>query len=156
LQGGIQAYSRLLLFEGIGALIATMFIALLGVRLNPTRYMFIGVIAFGAGMLILSLVSVLLLAVVLLGLLGAFRVLFGTMSTTVMQIQSDDEFRGRVMSLHQLTWGSMALGSLMMGVIAEFAGVSMAIGLGGVLVLGCASIVALWMSQPRTGRVLES
>ena len=118
--------------------------------------MFIGVIAFGAGMLILSLVSVLLLAVVLLGLLGAFRVLFGTMSTTVMQIQSDDEFRGRVMSLHQLTWGSMALGSLMMGVIAEFAGVSMAIGLGGVLVLGCASIVALWMSQPRTGRVLES
>ncbi|GIS95381.1 MAG: hypothetical protein CM1200mP22_26180 [Dehalococcoidia bacterium] len=75
MQGGIQAYSRLLLFEGIGALIATMFIALLGVRLNPTRYMFIGVIAFGAGMLILSLVSVLLLAVVLLGLLGAFRVL---------------------------------------------------------------------------------
>ncbi|GIS95382.1 MAG: hypothetical protein CM1200mP22_26190 [Dehalococcoidia bacterium] len=53
------------------------------------------------------------------------------MSTTVMQTQSDDEFRGRVMSLHQLTWGSMALGSLMMGVIAEFAGVSMAIGLGG-------------------------
>ena len=155
LEGGIQAYSRLLLFEGIGGLIATMFIALMGVHLNPTRYMFIGVIAFGAGMLILGWVSVLWLAVVLLGLLGGFRVLFGTMSTTVMQIQSDDEFRGRVMSLHQLTWGAMALGSLMMGGLAELAGVSMAIGLGGVLVLGCVSMVGLWMLQPRTVRVLE-
>ena len=155
LEGGIQAYSRLLLFEGIGGLIATMFIALMGVHLNPTRYMFIGVIAFGAGMLILSWVSVLWLAVVLLGLLGGFRVLFGTMSTTVMQIQSDDEFRGRVMSLHQLTWGAMALGSLMMGGLAELAGVSMAIGLGGVLVLSCVSMVGLWMLQPRTVRVVE-
>ncbi len=155
LEGGIQAYSRLLLFEGIGGLIATMFIALMGVHLNPTRYMFIGVIAFGAGMLILGWVSVLWLAVVLLGLLGGFRVLFGTMSTTVMQIQSDDEFRGRVMSLHQLTWGAMALGSLMMGGLAELAGVSMAIGLGGVLVLGCVSMVGLWMLQPRTVRVVE-
>ena len=154
LQGGIQAYSRLLLFEGIGALIATMFIALMGVHLDPTRFMFIGVIAFGAGMLILSWVSVLWLAVVLLGLLGGFRVLFGTMSTTVMQIQSDDEFRGRVMSLHQLTWGAMALGSLMMGGLAELAGVSMAIGLGGVLVLIGVSMVALWMLQPRTVRVV--
>ena len=155
LEGGIQAYSRLLLFEGIGGLIATMFIALMGVHLNPTRYMFIGVIAFGAGMLILSWVSVLWLAVVLLGLLGGFRVLFGTMSTTVMQIQSDDEFRGRVMSLHQLTWGAMALGSLMMGGLAELAGVSMAIGLGGVLVLSCVSMVGLWMLQPRTVKVVE-
>ena len=155
LEGGIQAYSRLLLFEGIGGLIATMFIALMGVHLNPTRYMFIGVIAFGAGMLILSWVSVLWSAVVLLGLLGGFRVLFGTMSTTVMQIQSDDEFRGRVMSLHQLTWGAMALGSLMMGGLAEWAGVSMAIGLGGVLVLSCVSMVGLWMLQPRTVRIVE-
>ena len=155
LEGGIQAYSRLLLFEGIGGLIATMFIALMGVHLNPTRYMFIGVIAFGAGMLILTWVSVLWLAVVILGLLGGFRVLFGTMSTTVMQIQSDDEFRGRVMSLHQLTWGAMALGSLMMGGLAELAGVSMAIGLGGVLVLSCVSMVGLWMLQPRTVRVVE-
>ena len=155
LEGGIQAYSRLLLFEGIGGLIATMFIALMGVHLNPTRYMFIGVIAFGAGMLILGWVSVLWLAVVLLGLLGGFRVLFGTMSTTVMQIQSVDEFRGRVMSRHQLTWGAMALGSLMMGGLAELAGVSMAIGLGGVLVLSCVSMVGVWMLQPRTVRVVE-
>ena len=155
LEGGIQAYSRLLLFEGIGGLIATMFIALMGVHLNPTRYMFVGVIAFGAGMLILTWVSVLWLAVVILGLLGGFRVLFGTMSTTVMQIQSDDEFRGRVMSLHQLTWGAMALGSLMMGGLAELAGVSMAIGLGGVLVLSCVSMVGLWMLQPRTVRIVE-
>ena len=154
LEGGIKAYSRLLLFEGIGGLIATIFIALMGVHLNPTRYMFIGVIAFGAGMLILSWVTVLWLAVVLLGLLGGFRVIFGTMSTTVMQIQSDDEFRGRVMSLHQLTWGAMALGSLMMGGLAELAGVSMAIGLGGVLVLSCVSMVGLWMLQPRTVTVV--
>ena len=156
LQGGINTYSRLLLFEGIGALIATLFIALLGVHLNPTRYMFIGVIGFGVGMLVLSWISLLWLAVALLGLLGAFRVIFGTMSTTVMQIQSSDEFRGRVMSLHQLTWGAMALGSVMMGALAEWTGVSMTIGLGGILVLSCASIVALWMFQLRPARALES
>ena len=156
LQGGINTYSRLLLFEGIGALIATLFIALLGVHLNPTRYMFIGVIGFGVGMLVLSWISLLWLAMALLGLLGAFRVIFGTMSTTVMQIQSSDEFRGRVMSLHQLTWGAMALGSVMMGALAEWTGVAMTIGLGGVLVLSCASIVALWMFQLSPVRTLES
>ena len=118
--------------------------------------MFIGAIGFGVGMLVLSWISMLWLAVALLGLLGAFRVIFGTMSTTVMQIQSSDEFRGRMMSLHQLTWGAMALGSVMMGALAEWTGVSMTIGLGGILVLSCASIVALWMFQLRPARALES
>jgi MFS family permease len=156
LQGGINTYSRLLLFEGIGGLAATLAIAVLGAHLNPARFMFVGGIGFGLAMLALASISWLWLAVFAMGLLGGFRVIFGTLSTTLMQTQSADEFRGRVMSLHQFTWGATALGSLMMGAFAEGIGIPVTIAIGGGVVVVSATLVAIWMFRRRPDSVLDT
>jgi predicted MFS family arabinose efflux permease len=149
LGGGIDGYSRLLLFEGIGGLTATLAIAALGTRINPARAMFVGAIGLGLVMLALGGISWLSVAVALMALLGGFRVIFGTLSTTLMQTLSADEFRGRVMSLHQFTWGATALGSLMMGALAEDIGIQLTIACGGGVVVASALAVAIWMFRRR-------
>ncbi|MDA1218206.1 MAG: MFS transporter [Chloroflexi bacterium] len=156
LLGGINTYSRLLLFEGIGGLTATLAIAVLGTQIDPVRFMFVGGIGFGLGMLVLGGISWLWVAVVVMALLGGFRVVFGTLSTTLMQTLSADEFRGRVMSLHQFTWGATALGSLMMGAFAEGIGIPVTIALGGGVVVVSALSVAMWMFRSRPELVLDT
>jgi MFS family permease len=145
LRGGIDTYSRLLLWEGIGGLTATLAIAVLGTRINPARYLFVGGVGFGLGLLALGGIPWIWVAVVLMGLLGGFRVVFGTLSTTLMQTLSADEFRGRVMSLHQFTWGATALGSLMMGALAEGIGIRVTIAIGGGVAVVSALVLAMWM-----------
>jgi MFS family permease len=149
LRGGVDTFSRLLLFEGIGGLAATMAIAVLGVRINPTRFMFAGAIGFGLAILALGGISRIWVAVVLMALLGGFRVVFGTLSTTLMQTLSADEFRGRIMSLHQYTWGATALGSLLMGALAEGIGIPVTFTIGGGIVVASALAVAIWMFRSR-------
>lgn len=145
LTGGVGAYSRLLLAEGIGALAATLSIAILGSRVQPARYLLVSGLGFGLALLALGLAPSLVVAALIIGLVGGMRVVFGTMSTTMMQTLAAEEFRGRVMSLHQLTWGSTAIGSLMMGALGEGWGVSPAISAGGVAVAISTGLVALWV-----------
>lgn len=149
--GGVNSYSRLLLSEGIGALAATSAIAVLGTHISPTRYLFVAGIGFGIGLITLGLVSSLVLAAMVIGVVGGLRVVFATLSTTVMQTLAEDEFRGRVMSLHQLTWGSTAIGSAIMGALGERLGVSTAIAVGGAAVALSAVLVAVWMSRRPLG-----
>ena len=155
LQGGVNTYSRLLLFEGIGGLSATLIIAVLGSRIQPARFMFLGAIAFGLGLLALGFSSWLVAAILMMSLLGGSRVFFGTLSTTMMQTLSSDEFRGRVMSLQEFTWGASALGSLMMGTLAEGVGVPATAAIGGGVVVVGALAVALWMFWGRSAQVLD-
>jgi MFS family permease len=157
LTGGVGAYSRLLLAEGIGALAATLSIAILGSRVQPTRYLFVSGLGFGLALLVLGLAPSLVVAALIIGLVGGMRVVFGTMSTTMMQTLAAEEFRGRVMSLHQLTWGSTAIGSLMMGALGEGWGVSPAISAGGVAVAISTGLVALWVfRKPQAGPVADA
>jgi hypothetical protein len=46
-------------------------------------------------------------------------VMFLTVNNTMVQGVVDEEFRGRIMSLHQLTWGVTAIGGLLMGTLAQ-------------------------------------
>ena len=55
----------------------------------------------------------------------------GTMNTTVVQTLVDEEFRGRVLSINQLTWGASALGGLLMGYLAQRFDAPFAMTLGG-------------------------
>ena len=41
------------------------------------------------------------------------------MGTTIIQSNVKEEFRGRVMSISQLNWGSVAIGAVIVGYLAE-------------------------------------
>ena len=148
IEGGVRTYSRLLLSAGIGGLLATFLIALFGVSTHHVRVYSASGILLGLSLILLSRMDVLAGASLSLGLIGVCRVTFQTMGTTLLQHLSADEFRGRMMSIDQFTWGSSALGGLLMGVIGEKLGIESAFMIAGVLVVSTVVAVS-WLMLRR-------
>ena len=142
-QGGTATYSRFLLFIGIGGIIATLGITLLGRRARPAPLLAAAGVLVGVAYVAFSYIGVLALALGVAAVIGMLTVVKGTMSTTVVQTLVSDEYRGRVMSLMMFTWGAQAAGAVFMGGIAQVAGAPTAFAIGGVLVVVASS--AVWM-----------
>ncbi|MDA1278798.1 MAG: MFS transporter [Chloroflexi bacterium] len=113
--GDTDVYGQLLLGAGIGGLTATTAITLIGNRVRPALFLVVAGIGVGASQLAFARIEVLGVAIFLAGIIGGFKVVLGTMNSTVVQTLVDEEFRGRVMSINQFTWGASALGGLLMG-----------------------------------------
>lgn len=139
--GGEGAYGQLLLGTGIGGLTATTVITLIGRRIRPALYLMIAGVGVGAMQLLFARVDVLSIAILVAGVLGGFKVVLGTMNTTVVQTLVEEEFRGRVMSINQLTWGASALGGLLMGYLAQRFDAPTAMTLGGSVAIAATLLV---------------
>ena len=139
--GGEGVYGNLLLGAGIGGLTATTAITLIGKRVRPALYLIIAGVGVGATQLTFARMEVLSLAILVAGIMGGFRVVLGTMNTTVVQTLVDEEFRGRVMSINQLTWGASALGGLTMGYLAQRFDAPTAMTVGGTIAILATLIV---------------
>ena len=61
---------------------------------------------------------------IIFSLLSFSKVIFNTMSSTIIQSNVEEKFRGRVMSISQLSWGSVALGAILVGYLGEFISIS--------------------------------
>jgi MFS family permease len=138
---GLDAGGRLLLGAGIGGLLATTAITLIGKRVRPALYLVIAGIGLGTAQLIFSRVEIINFAIVIAGTIGGFKVVLGTMNTTVVQTLVDEEFRGRVMSINQLTWGASALGGLLMGYLAQRFDAPTAMTVGGTIAILATALV---------------
>ena len=135
--GDTETYGRFLLAVGIGGLVATFVITLIGTRAKPPLYVAIGGVAVGICYVVFGAVDILIYALGIAGFVGALGVVKGTMSTTVVQTLVSDQFRGRVMSLMNFTWGAQALGALLMGTLAQVWGAPFAF-----IVAGVSAVVA--------------
>ena len=135
--GDTATYGRLLLAIGIGGLVGTFAITLIGTRSKPPLYLALGGVSVGICYIAFGAVDLLMFALAIAGLLGGLSVVKGTMSTTVAQTLTSDAFRGRVMSLMNFTWGAQALGALVMGTLAQLWGAPFAF-----IVAGIAAIIA--------------
>ena len=141
-KGDTETYGRFLLAVGIGGLIATFTITLIGARAKPPLYVAIGGVAIGLCYVAFGAVDIFLIAVGIAGFVGALGVVKGTMSTTVVQTLVTDKFRGRVMSLMNFTWGAQAVGALFMGALAQLWGAPFAFGVAGVMAV--LATVGVW------------
>ncbi len=142
-QGDTETYGRFLLAVGIGGLVATFTITLIGTRAKPPLYLTIGGVAVGLCYFAFGAVDALMFALGIAGVVGALSVVKGTMSTTVVQTLVTDEFRGRVMSLMNFTWGAQAVGALFMGTLAQLWGAPFAFGVAGVMAV--LATVGVWL-----------
>ena len=59
--------------------------------------------------------------------------MFITVNNTMVQSLVAEEFRGRVTSVHQLSWGATALGGMLIGFLAQLVGAPFALTLGGLI-----------------------
>ncbi len=138
--GDIDDFGGLLLGSGIGASIGAFAMAWWGrpERMGQTM-LFMGV-AFGAALMMLAWSTALPVAILAMTAIGITGTLHQTARATIVQLATDNRYLGRVMSIHQLIWGSSALGGLIMGALASAIDVQFALGLGGAISAGAIAI----------------
>ena len=85
-------------------------------------------------------------------LIGVSSVVFVTVNNALVQTLVTEEYRGRVMSIHQLTWGATAFGGLLMGFLAQTFDASFALMVGGISITITTIVLGLpnrrWLSLP--------
>jgi MFS family permease len=101
-------------------------------------------IAFGALLIGAALAPTLLIELAVLLPLGAAMITFQATANSLLQLNSDPAFRGRVMALYVMVFlGSTPIGGPIVGWVAEQFGARTGLGLGGVATV-IASAVLLW------------
>ena len=151
---GPEGLGQLLGASGLGALAATLWLAGRRSAARLEAGMAGGALLFGLSCMGFAANHRLWLAWPLLILAGASVVAVTTSSTTLLQWLVPDALRGRIMALHGMAYlGSMPLGSLLAGAIAERWSVPTAFMAGGVLMLVLAGLLALQLA--RLGRELH-
>jgi MFS family permease len=153
---GIYGYSVLLASSGIGATVGAFVVASLGGLVRKERLTIAGTVVFGACLAgaalspayfpLTSAGSSRLVAasICLLGA-GFGAVLFYSSSMTVIQLAAPDHLRGRIMGIWMIVYsGSVPLGALWTGRVAQSWGVSFVMALSAVLCVVVGLIV--WIS----------
>jgi MFS family permease len=82
------------------------------------------------------------LAVPLLFGAGWASAAFLAINQTALQLQVDDDVRGRVMSIYLLTWGVLPLGQLAVGTFADFVGTPLAMFVSCIVALGFIAVIS--------------
>ena len=133
---------------GVGSLLGALNLAFSATR--PTRRrLYLSALLLGGFEILLALVSssALPLLVVLpaLAATGFFMSTTSASANTIVQSSAPDELRGRVMSVYMTVFtGTIPIGSLLTGFLAERLGAPMAIGLGGVVAGIAAVVILIW------------
>ena len=128
LKGDAQTLGLLTGALGAGALAGALFLASRKNILNMPRLTFMAAMTFASGLAVFSLSPFMMLSVAALVITGFGMIIQFNATNTLLQSISDEDKRGRVVSLYSLTFmGITPLGSLLAGAIAEYIGVPMTI-----------------------------
>ncbi len=124
LQGGSQMLGMLTGALGAGALSGAIFLASRqNINLIP-RITFLAAMMFAAGLAAFAISSVTILSMAALVITGFGMIVHFNATNSLIQNISDEDKRGRVISLYSLTFmGITPLGSLLAGAVAEYIGV---------------------------------
>lgn len=113
-------YGLLMSVMGIGALIGALTLASISKRGVKPVYLFAGGIGLGLFQILIGIQNSYTLTAFLLALSGWFMVTFTSSANTTIQINSADEFRGRVMSVYSLVFGGVTpIGSMYAGTLSQ-------------------------------------
>jgi MFS family permease len=146
LHEGAHGFGLLMAALGTGAIVGALALASL-VTGRPALSLILGAAGAATGLtLLLAGVRHFGAAMLLLTLVGLAQIVFMACCNTTLQLVVPDRMRGRIMSLYGFVLaGVTPLGSLLVGTIAEWFGVSIAYALGGGLGVACVlALGVLW------------
>lgn len=140
----------LLTTVGIGALIGALVIASLGEDARRGRLLTVGNLLFPSALLVFAFSRSFALSIGCLLLVGISFVSQNALANTLVQFETSDAMRGRVMSLYSLTMqGTMRLGALQAGLVADRVGAPLAVGIGALISLLYGVFVAVRFPRVR-------
>jgi MFS family permease len=143
LHTGPWGLGLLRLAPAVGALTTSVFLAHHPIRRAAGRRMFTAVIVFGLATIAFALSHSILLSMAILCVLGAADVVSVVVRSSLVQLETPDEMRGRVSAVNSLFIGtSNQLGEFESGVTASWFGLIPATILGGI---GSIVIALAWM-----------
>lgn len=127
----------------VGALLMSAYLARNPLKEKVGRIMFTAVVFFGISTMVFAVSRSFILSMAALFVLGASDVISVVIRSTLVQMETPDNMRGRVSSVNMLFIGtSNQLGEFESGVTAAWFGVVPAVLIGG---LGTITVVMLWM-----------
>lgn len=129
--------------RGLGSLAAAFVMASLGRFEFRGRLLTVATFAFPIALLIFSLTRHVAPSLVVLLGVGAANITVMNLCNSLTQTLVPDDVRGRVMSIYTLAFfGSMPIGALLAGAVAERMGTPLTLAAGAVLTLACSAAVA--------------
>jgi MFS family permease len=143
LQVGAGGYGAMVAMTGVGAVVGALVVASLG-RFRRKGALMLAVLAgFGLLLTLFALSRWAPLSLALLVGVGGAATAYNTINNTLLQGHSDDEMRGRVLSVFHLDRGLVPLGTLAAGLAAGVIGTPAALATMGLIVVALAAAVAL-------------
>ncbi len=134
LHAGPQGLGILRAAPAIGAVLMSAFLAYRPPVHNTGRYLLISVAGFGLSMIFFAISSNLYLSIFILFISGMFDNVSVVIRSTILQLLTPDDMRGRVASVNSIFIGSSnEIGSFESGVAAKFLGLIPSVIFGGVM-----------------------
>jgi MFS family permease len=153
LHGNAATNGMLFSARGVGSLIGALAIATLGRNTIRGKLIADGSLFFPVFIAIFALVHILSVSLLLMAFIGFASIFVLNLSNAMIQSLTPDDLRGRVMGVYSTVFmGSIPLGAIILGTIAEYAGEAEA----AILSSAAAFIVAglVWLLVPKI-RTLE-
>jgi len=138
---GSGGLGLLLAATGIGTVAGALTVARSIWLQNWEHTQFVTVVAFTVFVMMFALSSNFAVAMVLLFLAGFMSAAYLALNQTLLQLNVDDDVRGRVLSVYMLTWGMLPIGQLFVGAIADVTGTPMAVVISCALALVCVTVI---------------
>ncbi len=127
----------------LGAVAASLFLVYMPLKRRVGRTLFIAVAVFGVSTLVFGVSTWLPLSLLALAVMGCADMVSAVIRLSLVQLETPDEMRGRVSSVHSLFTGTANhLGQFESGITAAWWGTVPAVVVGG---LGTLAVVGLWM-----------
>ncbi|WP_213996993.1 MFS transporter [Tepidanaerobacter syntrophicus] len=147
---GMEAsqYGTLMAAMGIGALTGALTLAATAGSEPKMGILFLGAAGLSLFQGILGMMHNYYLSMVFLALTGFFMITFTASCNSIIQINSEDYIRGRVMSFYTLVFSGMTtVGSMYAGTLSEHYGAGMTFLISGIIGLASAIIIYFWSKK---------
>jgi predicted MFS family arabinose efflux permease len=154
LKTGAAGYGFLSAASGIGAILVTFVLANFKDFGRMRAVLLYGGIAQGLGLIAFAYSNYYALAMIILIFIGGAGTVFMTINNTIIQQLVNDQVRGRVMSLREVSFGLGPAGSLISGALAGSLGVAWALVIAGALTF-CV-LVGIRIGIPQASQDLDT
>lgn len=135
---------------GVGAVVGALVVAALPPTSARGRWLTFGNLGFPVLLLIASINRSFLVQSLLMAAVGAMFVFQNALANTLIQVTAPDEMRGRVMALYTMVFQAfMRLGALQAGLMADWLGAPLALGIGAAVSLVYGAWVAVFKPSVR-------
>ncbi len=145
---GKEAYSEMLVVSGIGSVLGGVFVAATSHIQRKGLLALASLVALGTCIFGFAISTNFYIACIMLFLGGASLIACFGLVSSLVQTQTEDSMRGRVMSIYNVAFrGGMPIGAFASGTLIETFGAPQVLAANGILLVVLSAI--FWSTQPR-------